>query len=161
MTCFIFRIDQLVNLHENERQTLLKKSMKERKHMDKNQDAIEHYLDDVVIALNQRHGNQEAEIKGEYNSIKEDVRNKVHTVPQCYRMVTSCGNFKIWPKFESFHSSCPMKFFVKIITVKAKDIRKIVLILYVRGSTPAPTTLRRLRFLLLILIYITIKPHTI
>ena len=74
---FCFRIDQLVNLHENERQTLLKKSMKERKHMDKNQDAIEHYLDDVVIALNQRHGNQEAEIKGEYNSIKEDVRNKV------------------------------------------------------------------------------------
>ena len=51
--------------------------MKERKRMDKNQDAIEHYLDDVVIALNQRHANQEMEIKGEYNSIKEEVRNKV------------------------------------------------------------------------------------
>ena len=35
----IFRISDLVNLHEDERQTLLKKSMKERKHMDKNQDA--------------------------------------------------------------------------------------------------------------------------
>ena len=53
--------------------------MKERKHMDKNQDAIEHYLDDVVIALNQRHANQEMEIKGEYNSIKDEVRNKVCT----------------------------------------------------------------------------------
>ena len=51
--------------------------MKERKRMDKNQDTIEHYLDDVVIALNQRHANQEMEIKGEYNSIKEEVRNKV------------------------------------------------------------------------------------
>ena len=52
--------------------------MKERKRMDKNQDAIEHYLDDVVIALNQRHANQEMEIKGEYNGIKDEVRNKVH-----------------------------------------------------------------------------------
>ena len=52
--------------------------MKERKHMDKNQDAIEHYLDDVVIALNQRHANLEMEIKGEYNGIKDEVRNKVH-----------------------------------------------------------------------------------
>ena len=73
-----FRISDLVNLHEDERLTLLKKSMKERKHMDKNQDTIEHYLDDVVIALNQRHANQEMEIKGEYNSIKEEVRNKVY-----------------------------------------------------------------------------------
>jgi len=70
------RISDLVNLHEDERQTLLKKSMKERKHMDKNQDAIEHYLDDVVIALNQRHANLEMEIKGEYNGIKDEVRNK-------------------------------------------------------------------------------------
>ena len=51
--------------------------MKERKRMDKGQNAVEHYMDDVIIALNQRHAAQEMEIKGEYNSIKEDVRNKV------------------------------------------------------------------------------------
>ena len=69
-------------MHENERETLLKKSMKERKRMDKGQNAVEHYMDDVIIALNQRHAAQEMEIKGEYNSIKEDVRNKVWLLPR-------------------------------------------------------------------------------
>ena len=79
----------MVNLHEDERQTLLKKSMKERKHMDKNQDAIEHYLDDVVIALNQRHANLEMEIKGEYNGIKDEVRNKVHPILDLVNVVVT------------------------------------------------------------------------
>ena len=48
--------------------------------------------------------------------------------------------FKIWPKFESFHSLCPMIFLLKFDTLRAKDIRKIVLILYIGGFTPFPST---------------------
>lgn len=71
------RLADLIQIHESERTTLLKRSMKERKKMDKNQSELEHYLDDVVIALNQRHVALEQETKAEYAVVKEDVRNKV------------------------------------------------------------------------------------
>ena len=67
----------LVQIHETERNDLVKRSVKQRKKMDKTQGEIEHYLDDVVIALNQRHVALEIENKTEYAIVKEDVRNKV------------------------------------------------------------------------------------
>ena len=71
------RLQDLVNLHETERETLLEESEIERKKMDKNQEKTEYYLDDVVIALDQRHAVMEQEIKNEYQAVREDVKNKV------------------------------------------------------------------------------------
>ena len=34
-------------------------------------------MDDVVIALDQRHAVMEQEIKNEYHAVREDVKNKV------------------------------------------------------------------------------------
>ena len=70
------RLTDLVSVHEKERNTLHKKSIKERKRMDKKQGDVEHYLDDVVIALNQRHNVLELETKTEYAGIKDEVRNR-------------------------------------------------------------------------------------
>ena len=72
-----YRLTDLVQIHETERNDLVKRSVKQRKKMDKTQGEIEHYLDDVVIALNQRHVALEIENKTEYAIVKEDVRNKV------------------------------------------------------------------------------------
>ena len=69
----------MVQIHEKERNDLVKRSVKQRKKMDKAQGEIEHYLDDVVIALNQRHVALEIENKTEYAVVKEEVRNKVPT----------------------------------------------------------------------------------
>ena len=69
----------MVQIHEKERNDLVKRSVKQRKKMDKAQGEIEHYLDDVVIALNQRHVALEIENKTEYAVVKEEVRNKVCT----------------------------------------------------------------------------------
>ena len=74
-----FRLSDLVQIHEKERNDLVKRSVKQRKKMDKAQGEIEHYLDDVVIALNQRHVALEIENKTEYAVVKEEVRNKVPT----------------------------------------------------------------------------------
>ena len=71
------RLNDLVQLHDKERTALLKKSMRHRKKMDKDQGKVEHYLDDVVIALNQRHNTMEMENRAEYAGVKEEVRNKV------------------------------------------------------------------------------------
>ena len=79
----------LVQIHETERNDLVKRSVKQRKKMDKTQGEIEHYLDDVVIALNQRHVALEIENKTEYAIVKEDVRNKVLQYGS-----TGCGVFK-------------------------------------------------------------------
>ena len=49
----------------------------ERKKMDNNQEKTEYYLDDVVIALDQRHAVMEQEIKNEYQTVREEVKNKV------------------------------------------------------------------------------------
>ena len=81
------RLTDLVDVHEKERFSLLKRSGKQRKKMEKTQEDIEHYLDDVLIALNQRHGVLEAESKTEYANVKDDVRNKVRT------------NLCLWPYF--------------------------------------------------------------
>ena len=43
------RLTDLVHIHEKERNDLVKRSVKQRKKMDKQQGEIEHYLDDVVI----------------------------------------------------------------------------------------------------------------
>ena len=72
-----YRLTDLVQIHETERNDLVTRSVKQRKKMDKTQGEIEHYLDDVVIALNQRHVALEIENKTEYAIVKEDVRNKV------------------------------------------------------------------------------------
>ena len=71
------RLQDLVYLHESERENLLEESEKERKKMDNNQEKTEYYLDDVVIALDQRHAVMEQEIKNEYQAVREDVKNKV------------------------------------------------------------------------------------
>ena len=46
---FYLRLTDLVHIHEKERNDLVKRSVKQRKKMDKQQGEIEHYLDDVVI----------------------------------------------------------------------------------------------------------------
>jgi hypothetical protein len=73
----LFRLDELVLIHDKERGSLLKNSNRQRKGMDAHQDFEEHFLDDVVIALDQRHASLEAEIKTDYQAVKEDVRNRV------------------------------------------------------------------------------------
>ena len=47
---------------------------------------------------------------------------------------TSCGNFQTLAKFWNF----PLHFLLQITTQRVKDIRKIVLILYIGGSALAP-----------------------
>ncbi len=84
------RLTDLVQIHDNERNSLLKRSTKERKKMDKDQGEIEHYLDDVVIALNQRHVALELETKTEYTAIKEEVRNKV-----CISFILFCFSIDV------------------------------------------------------------------
>ena len=71
------RLQDLVDLHESERENLLQDSEVERKKMDKNQENTEYYLDDVVIALDQKHAVMEQEIKNEYQAVREEVKNKV------------------------------------------------------------------------------------
>ena len=44
--------------------------------------------------------------------------------------------FEVWPNFESFHSSCPMRFFVENLHTKNQGHKTTVLILYVGGSAP-------------------------
>ena len=57
--------------------------------------------------------------------------------------------FKLWSNFESFHSSCPMRLLLKIGTLRAKDIRKIVLFLYVGAFTPFTATQLAIRVVLI------------
>ena len=71
------RLQDLVDLHETERENLLEESEVERKKMDNSQEKTEYYLDDVVIALDQRHAVMEQEIKNEYQTVREEVKNKV------------------------------------------------------------------------------------
>ena len=56
------RLQDLVDLHEYGRENLIEESEVERKKMDDNQETAEYYLDDVVIALNQKHAVMEQEI---------------------------------------------------------------------------------------------------
>ena len=71
------RLQDLFDLHASERENLLEESEMERKRMDNNQEKSEYYLDDVVIALDQRHAVMEQEIKNEYQTVREEVKNKV------------------------------------------------------------------------------------
>ena len=71
------RLQDLFDLHAAERENLLEESEMERKRMDNNQEKSEYYLDDVVIALDQRHAVMEQEIKNEYQTVREEVKNKV------------------------------------------------------------------------------------
>ena len=58
--------------------------------------------------------------------------------------------FKICPKFEGFHISCPMKFFVENWHTKNQGhIGKIVLIFYKGGFVPFPQTQLANRIVLL------------
>ena len=58
--------------------------------------------------------------------------------------------FKIWPNFESFHSSYPMKFFIENWHTKSQGHKKIVLILYEGAFTPFPPTQLEIRIVLLL-----------
>ena len=95
------RLNDLVSIHVNERDSLLKKSTKERKKLEKNQNEIEHYLDDVVIALNQRHVALEAETKNEYSAIKEDVRNKNLEEKQALQLYLEETTDNMWKKLQA------------------------------------------------------------
>ena len=91
------RLKDLVKLHVQERDSVQIKSEQERVQMDGHQGEAEIYLDDVVIALDQRHAGSEQEIKAEHQAIREEVRNKV-CPKKNYFLNLSCESIKIWAK---------------------------------------------------------------
>ena len=65
-TCFLARLKDLVELHVQERASIKQKSDAERQASVDRQEESGIYLDDVIIALDQRHTVAEQEIKAEY-----------------------------------------------------------------------------------------------
>ena len=71
------RLKDLVEIHVKEREEIKLKSVNEQQASAKRAEESGLYLDDVIIALEQRHTAAEQEIKTEYQQTHEEVRNKV------------------------------------------------------------------------------------
>ena len=62
----------------------------------------------------------------------------VPTFSKKYHRTRNMETFKLWPNFESFHSSCPMGYFVENRHTMIQGHQKNALILYVGVASLAP-----------------------
>ena len=90
------RLAKVVQKHDSERRTLLARSHKEQDVMSKSQGVSEGYLDDVLIALEQKHGNIDQALQHDYQLLRDDVRNRNMEEKQALQIQMEEGIEHLW-----------------------------------------------------------------